>query len=122
MKGLGYVIDSNILGESSAYDDWDSLNPEGFVYGDSETYSADYLSGESKAFLSESAMESAREDRSQIFYNAIKADNADAFASSVMQDKLLQLCKGIRSAWSLKKKTDTFPWEQYLSESIAYEG
>lgn len=122
VKGIGYVVDSNVLGGDAAYGEWDSLNPEGFVYGESSTYSADYLSGDSKAFLSEGAMTSAREDRSQIFYQALMADNANAFSSPIMQSKLLSLCRAIRNTWNLTKKTDIYSWEQYLSESIAYQG
>lgn len=121
-KGLGYVIDSNVLSSDSAYGDWDSMNPQGFVYGDTETYSADYLTGDRKAFLSETAMSSAREDRSQIFWQAVRSDNAESFASETMQKKLLVLCRSIRNTWNLTQKAESYPWEQYLTESIAYEG
>ena len=121
-KGLGYVIDSNVLGSDSAYGDWDGMNPQGFVYGDAETYSADYLTGDRKAFLSESAMTSAREDRSQIFWQAVQSDNAESFASETMQRKLLVLCQSIRSTWNLTQKAESYLWEQYLTEPIAYQG
>jgi hypothetical protein len=31
------------------------------------------------------------------------------------------LCKAIRDAWGLERKTETYPWEQYLEKSIAYK-
>ena len=121
-KGFGYVIDSNILEDDETYAGWDELNPEDFVYGEDETYSADYLAGDGMAFLSESAMTSAREDRCQIFCEAMRPDQSDKFASETMQRKLKTICESIRNSWSLKAKTEIFPWEQYLSEPIAYQG
>jgi hypothetical protein len=37
-----------------------------------------------------------------------------------MQEKLMQVCIGLREAFGLKKSTETFLWEQYLKESLAY--
>ena len=118
MKGLGYVVDSHVLGNSSKYDYWDALNPEGFVYG---TADEAYLSGEQRAFADATSMNSAVEDRSRILYEAMKPDNADMFQSEIMQKKLLLLCQAIRDAWNLQWKKETYPWEQYLTESIAYK-
>jgi hypothetical protein len=42
------------------------------------------------------------------------------FASAIMQEKLLRVCTGIREAYGLEKKTDTYVWEQYLKTSLAY--
>ena len=44
--------------------------------------------------------------------------NAHCFESETMQKKLLQLCRGIREAFGLKKSTEIFLWEQYLHEPI----
>ena len=118
LKGLGYVVDSHVLGNSSKYDYWDALNPEGFVYG---TADEAYLSGEQRAFADAASMNSAVEDRSRILYEAMKPDNADMFQSEIMQKKLLLLCQAIRDAWNLQWKKETYPWEQYLTESIAYK-
>lgn len=118
LKGLGYIVDSHVLGNSSKYDYWDSLNPEGFVYG---TADEKYLSGEARAFADEAAMGSATEDRSSILFQAMQPDNAEMFQSEIMQKKLLLVCQAIRDAWNLERKTDVYPWEQYLTQSIAYQ-
>ena len=114
------MVDSHVLGNSPLVDDWDQLNPEGFAYG--EAPNQQLLEGDTRAFVDEKSMESVIEDRSRIFWQAMKPDNAQVFATSVMQSKLRQLCLGIRDAWRLEKKTDVYRWEQYLTESVAYQG
>ncbi len=117
LRGLGYVVDSHVLGNSSKFDHWENLNPEGFAYG---TPDAALLSGEKRAFADETSMASAVDDRSTIYLQSMLPDNKEMFQSEIMQKKLLTVCQGIRDAWNLEKKTDTYPWEQYLNESIAY--
>lgn len=117
LKGLGYVIDSHVLGNCSKFDTWDTLNPEGFAYG---TADKALLTGDARAFVNEASMVSAVEDRSSIFFQAMLPDNADVFQSEIMQMKLHTVCIGIRDAWNLERKEETYPWEQYLIESIAY--
>lgn len=121
LDALSYIIDSRVLGNSAQYDYWETLNPEGFVYGDETTYSQEYLEGENISFFTEASMESGTEDRCQVFWQAMRKDNAEAFKSETMQKKLLMLCQAIRDAWRWEKKTDIFPWEQYLNEPIAYK-
>ena len=118
LEGLGYVVDSHVLGNSAQYDYWNELNPEGFTYGEGDP---EYLSGDKRAFIDEKSMESPADDRSRIFYEAMQPDNAELFRGEIMQSKLLHLCKAIRDAWNLERKTDIYPWEQYLKESIAYQ-
>lgn len=118
LQGLGYVIDSHVLGNSPQYDYWNELNPEGFEYG---TGDAAYLSGDQRAFVDEKSMESPADDRSRIFYEAMQPENVDLFQGEIMQKKLLHLCKAIRDAWGLERKKDTYLWEQYLTEPIAYQ-
>lgn len=120
-KQLSYIVDIHVLGNSPAYDYWNGLNPEGFAYGDEATYKEEYLAGETMAFLSREAMTSVTEDRCQVFLNAIQPDNGEYFQSEVMQKKLLQLCRAIRDAWRWEKKSETYIWEQYLTEPIAYK-
>ena len=36
----------------------------------------------------------------------------------IMQDKLYQLCLGIRKAFNLRKYPEMLPWEQYLEKSL----
>ncbi len=119
LKGLGYVVDSHVLGNSSKYDAWNSLNPEGFVYGQEKNDA--YLTGETRAFVDETAMTSALEDRSRILWQAMQPENGELFQSELMQKKLLLICQGIRDAWNLERKAETYPWEQYLTQSIAYQ-
>ena len=122
LKALGSLVDSHILGNSSRYDYWKDLNPTGFKYGDSDTYSTAYLQGETRAFADEAGMTSVVEDRSGIFREALRRDNSTLFESTAMQEKLRQLCLAIRDAWRLKKSTQIYPWEQYLTEPVAYQG
>jgi hypothetical protein len=35
---------------------------------------------------------------------------------------LRQICLAILDAWRLERKSDIYTWEQYLQESIAYQG
>ncbi len=118
IQALGYVVDSHVLGNSAKYDYWNTLNPEGFIYG-AEPEEA-YLTGDTRAFVDRESTVSSTEDRSRIFWQAMQPDNAQLFASEIMQEKLLLLCQGIRDAWNLEQKTEIYPWEQYLSQSIAY--
>lgn len=120
MKGIGYVISTNVMGNSPILDSWALLNPEGFTYGSVDAFD-NFLSGESMAFADKESMTSITEDRSRLFWYAIKPDNAQMFQSETMQAKLVLLCKGIRDAWRLERKTDIYPWEQHLNESIAYK-
>ncbi len=121
MSCLGYVIDTHILGNSSRYDYWKPLNPEGFDYADPATHLESYLSGENRAFADAESMISIRDDRSRMFYYAMLQENAEMFRSETMQQKLRLLCKGIRNAWDWRREETDFPWEQYLNESIAYK-
>lgn len=121
-QGIAYAIDSHVLGNSRDFDTWADLNPAGFVYSYNDELKEDsaYLHGKSRAFVDAYAMCYPHEDRCRIFYHAMKENNGDMFQSSVMQAKLLRLCTGIREAYNLEKKTDTYTWEQYLKEPIAY--
>lgn len=119
IKGLSYVVDSHVLGNTSKYDYWNEANPEGFSYADKSTHSKSYLKGNHRAFVDEISMTSVVEDRSAIFYEAMQPDNQDMFKSEAMQKKLLRLCNAVRSAWKLRKSTEIFPWEQYLDKPIA---
>lgn len=120
LKAFAYVLDIHVLGNSPLVDQWASLNPADFTYG-VEDYDGSWLEGDTRVFADESAMASVIDDRASIFYQAMQPDNAEMFRSETMQAKLLQLCKAIRDAWRLEEKTETYLWEQYLEESIAYK-
>lgn len=123
--GLGYCLDSKLLGNSRQLDTWDSLNPKGFKYTYDYAENAqrddaeDYLEGSGKAFVDLTSMSFPTEDRARIFAAAMLADNGNTFSTERMQNKLLRLCESIRSAYSLEDSTQVFPWEQYLDEALA---
>lgn len=116
LETLAYIVDIHILGNSAELDDWAALNPEGFTYGKEQKPEA-----YPNAFVNAQSMESVIDDRAMTFLYAIQEGNGELFKSETMQAKLLMLCKGIRDAWSLKRNTETFLWEQYLTQSIAYQ-
>lgn len=118
VRGLGYVVNSRVVSNTSLLDTWTDLNPEGFTYGQGK---AEYLTGENRAFADESAMISVVEDRCSIFRYAMEEGNAELFTSKTMQKKLELLCRGIRKVWKLQKEEVSYPWEQYLKESLAYK-
>lgn len=109
----GYLVDSFVLGNSRDYDDWNLLNPEGFVYG--EKPSAMHLTESGRSFIDEQATKSPRDDRQRIFAYAMQADKANYFSTEVMQKKLRLVCSGIREAYGLEKKKVAYPWEQHLT-------
>ncbi len=119
LQQVGYVADSFILGNSVQLDNWASLNPKDFSYGGTGDYGK-YLTGSNRAFVSEIAVKSLIDDRSQIFAYAVSEKGKDCFTSPILQAKLKQLCVAIRDAYNWKKITIDFPWEQYLDESLAY--
>lgn len=114
--GIMHAIETRVLSVTSAYYDWETLNPEGFVYGiENPDGEADqYLQDGNQWFANPSAMDSAREDRAFTMEYACMAGNEDMFRSPNMQKKLQMLCKGIRQAFRLEKSEETFLWEQYI--------
>ena len=118
VSGVGYIVNSHTMGKSPVMDGWNALNPDGFIYGEANE---DYLTGESRAFADMQSMQSVADDRGRMFFYAITEGNEEVFRSEIMQKKLMMLCQGIRDAWRWEKKTDVYPWEQYLNESIAYQ-
>lgn len=126
VQKLGCVVDTHILGNSVHLDAWNDLNPNGFVYDYDYAANADrtdtkYLEGEKRAFVDRISMSFPTEDRARIFAAALSEDGKDTFASETMQKKLRQLCIGIRYAYGWRRSTETFLWEQYLNESLAYK-
>ncbi|MBO5317172.1 MAG: lipoprotein [Oscillospiraceae bacterium] len=117
-KALGYVVTSRSLGNITIMDDWQSLNPQEFQYG--TTPDKSLLEGQSRAFVDAEAATSVTEDRSRTFWRAMQPNNEKLFESEIMQKKLTKLSLAIRDAYSMKKRTEVFPWEQYLHTPIAY--
>ena len=121
-QGIAYAVDSYVIGNSRDYDNWNALNPEGFVYASSYDVpdNPQYLSGDSQAFADRKAMSYPHEDRCSIFSNAIVPNNSAMFQSATMQAKLKTVCLAVREAYKLEKSTKTYVWEQYLTQSLAY--
>ncbi len=118
LRALGCAIDAHVLGNSRDFDTWDTLNPEGFVYG---YPNSQYLTGENRAFADEDSMRGVLQERSRLFAYASTDGNDELFASAIMQAKLKRLCMGIREAYGLEKSSQTYIWEQYLTDSLAYK-
>lgn len=118
LKCFGLVVDSHVLGNSPVYDYWDTLNPINFRYGKPDE---SLISTENRVFVDMDSMTSGMCDRSRIFWQAMEPNNEELFKNEIMQKKLTMLCKAIRDAWNLEKKTDVYAWEQYLEEPIAAE-
>ena len=118
LKSMGYIVNSRVVSNTSMLDTWTKLNPEGFAYGEGK---AEYLEGAQRAFADMDAMTSVVEDRARIFRYAMEAGNEEMFSSEIMQEKLKLLCEGIRKVWKWRKEEVSYPWEQYLTESLAYK-
>ncbi len=118
LQCAAYGIDSHVMGNSRDFDTWSNLNPAGFTYG--YEVNPKYLEGESQAFVDAQSMENPHKDRSAIIACAMMEGNAEMFATTTMQAKLLRVCEGIREAYGLEKSTETYIWEQYLNKSLAY--
>lgn len=126
LTGLGWGVDSCIIGNSRDLDYWDDLNPAGFEYDYSyfvneHRTDLEHLEGENKAFVDKRSMSFPSEDRARIFYYAMTDGNQELFKSPTLQAKLKTLCEGIREAYGWQKDTQSFLWEQYLEQSLAYK-
>lgn len=122
-RGVAYAIDSRVLGNSRKFDDWNELNPEGFFYAYSYGTHPDWdiwLGREDGVFLTEKALAYPHDDRAAVFFYAMTANGEDAFKQEAAQGKLEVLCRGIREAYELEENPETYLWEQYLTESLAY--
>ena len=124
LHGVGYIIDSHVLGNSRDYDEWKKLNPDDFDYDynyyvyNSHTES-EYLTDENRYFVDTYAMTYPHEDRCRLFVYAMMDENADLFESETMQAKLKRMCQGIREAYKYERDGNTYHWEQYLDISLA---
>lgn len=122
---LFHAIETKAFSDSQLYYEWDALNPKGFDYDyDYDTWKTredtKYLEDKDRAFIDSYSMSFPMEDRARIMEYAMTEGNESYFQSKTMQKKLLQLCRGIREAFDLEKSEETFLWEQYLEESLAY--
>ena len=125
LHGVAYIIDSHVLGNSRDYDDWQDLNPWKFDYDynyyEHESHAdSDYLTYAGRYFVDTYAMTYPHEDRCRTFVYAMLDETAAHFHPSQMQDKLRQLCKGIREAYGIEGNGVEYRWEQHLYKSLAY--
>ncbi len=123
---LCHAMDTYVNAHSSQYDYWVMHNPKDFRYDNSywsyESHKdSPYLQGEERAFIDAYSMTYMHEDRATVFEYAMLDGSGEYFQSDVMQEKLTLLCKSIRRAFGWRQYEGTFPWEQYLKESQAYE-
>ena len=120
-----HAIETKVYSDSQIYYEWDKLNPDGFEYDYNyqdylNHWDSEYLKDETRAFIDSYSMTFPKEDRARIMEYAMTPGNESYFQSEIMQEKLYQLCLGIRKAYKLTKSEETYPWEQYLNESLAY--
>ena len=114
--GLGFAVDTRVLGNSREYDFWDELNPTGFAY--TYDYATNALRADAEEFLygfvDEVAMSFPTEDRARVFAAAVLPGNEQVFSQPILQNKLTILCEAIREAYGLDSSPEVLPWEQYL--------
>ncbi len=123
---LFHLMETHILTQSNAFDQWDELNPSGFSYdydyqANAQRDSGVYLEGEYRAFVDTFSMSFPKEDRARIMEYAMLPGQEELFQTATMQAKLLALCQGIREAYGLEKSSESYIWEQYLEDSLAYK-
>lgn len=123
LRGIGFAFDAHVMGHSRDYDFWENRSPEGFAYvGDGPLGPEQevYLEGENRAFVELESMRYPHMDRAHIFAEAMKPDNAELFGLPYMQAKLLRICEGIREAFNVEKREESYPWEQYLTQEMNF--
>lgn len=121
---LYHVMETQLLNNSTALDQWDNLNPAGFAYD--YDYAANetrqvgsWLDADIRCFVDRYAMSFPKEDRARLFEYAMVPGSETLFAASPLQYKLKTLCQSIREAYGLKEYPEALPWEQYLLQSLA---
>ena len=120
-------METHILGNSIALDQWDKLNPVDFTYdfdyaANARRDGSEYLQPDTRSFVDTYSMSFPKEDRARILEYAMTPGNGELFLASPLQFKLKTLCQGIREAYGLKKSPENYRWEQYLVQPMAYTG
>lgn len=121
---LYHVMETHILNESIAFDQWEKLNPDDFEYdydysANAQRDGSEYLQNETRFFIDTYSMSFPKEDRARIMEYAMESGNEALFQSPYMQEKLIKLCEGIREAYGLEKSEIVYLWEQYLVKPLA---
>lgn len=99
------LLERQLLMRSDCLDNWERLNPPGFVYGGEAP--------EDTAFADAESLESPEADREGLLYAAMEAGNRELFLSVRLQNKLRTLSTGFRQVFGLEEEA-SLPWEQYL--------
>ena len=118
---LSHLMETVVLTESTAYDRWNNLNPEGFSYdGDLQANAlqdgSPWLRSGQEYFIDAYAMSYPKEDRARLFESAMTSGHEELFRSPHLQSKLKQMCTGIREAFDLEYWPEPLLWEQYLMQ------
>lgn len=121
---LFHVIDTQVLSKTTAYYDWDNLNPKGFDYDydyivNAGRLDSEYTTDENRYFIDTYSMSLPKEDRARIMEYGCMEGSENYFRSEAMQKKLKTICEGIREAFGLEASKEVFLWEQYLNEPLA---
>ena len=121
---LSHLMETVVLTESTGYDRGENLNPDGFRYDNDYAANAGrdgsaWLQPGKEYFIDTYSMSYAKEDRARLFEYAMTAGHETLFASPRLQDKLRQMCIGIREGFGLEDSAESFRWEQYLLEPFA---
>ena len=104
---LFHAMETCVFAKSTAFDQWESLNPAGFRYD--YDYSANaqrnagiYLETGSRAFVDTYSMSYPKEDRARIFEYAMLPNHESLYQAEVMQKKLQTICTGLREAYDVE--------------------
>lgn len=115
--GVAHLIETPILSNCTAYYEWNTMNPEGFLYdndyiANQNRQDEQYLQPGNQYFIDMYSMSFATEDRARILEYACLPGNEGYFASPVLQEKLTRIAGGIRKTFDLPE--GSYLWEQYL--------
>ena len=105
LEALMPLFERQLLMSSDCLDDWNRLNPPGFVYGGQTE--------EDLAFADAEGLQSPEADRIGLLYAAMEEGNRELFLSVRLQNKLRTLSQGFRQVFQLGSETKLL-WEQYL--------
>ena len=115
--GAAHLIETPILSNCTAYYEWNTMNPEGFLYdndyiANQNRQDEQYLQPGNQYFIDMYSMSFATEDRARILEYACLPGNEGYFSSPVLQEKLKRIAGGIRKTFDLPE--GSYLWEQYL--------
>lgn len=120
---LMHMIDFTMQEKSgyAGFDNWDSLNPAGFTYSNSDYSTSDYTYGAAGIaadvyFLSNYSTKSELEDRAEIFRYAMSVPTMSSFfkIESPVRIKLAYMSSEIRRVFPSVQKVTKTAWEQIL--------